>query len=165
MLEQEMQDQDELISKIEKFGYRYLAINTNSHYDGLRKTFPDLKPSVHNYCIFDYDKGMPLIQIDGEFNSPYKKSKNDIWGKSFKISNKQDVSFLDPYKVDNSYFYQIDKIKPQINKIEQMYGIEHIWLACIYTTGTTRRMIINQQLFGTYQIVGTREFNLVKLLN
>ena len=156
-------DTENLEEQIEEFGCRYLAINTASHYEALGKKFDLPKiPYQQTHCLFDYDTGKVLL-----FTNPTVSSnqRQDAWSKTFPIKTKDDLSFLDPYKVDKSYFYQIDKVKPSMSKLIQMYGIGHIWLACVYMSESNiKRMIINKQLFGSYQIIGTREFNLIKLL-
>jgi hypothetical protein len=146
----------ETIDKLEKFSYRYLVLNCNTHYEVIKKDFKNIpKPPYGAFnFIFDYKKGEILMFINEKIN------------KSFEVKPKYDISFLNPYKVDDSYFYQIDKISPNMKNIEQMYGIDHVWVACVYiSTGGKKRMIINENVFGKFKILNTRDFIIENMLS
>lgn len=106
--------------------------------------------------------------LDCKEKNPVLFSKENIKSKTFEINDKYDLSFLDNYIVDKSYFYQSDKVSPNLgsNGIEKMYGIGHIWLGyTYYSKSGKKRMCINTNLFGNYKTINSREQILENLIN
>jgi len=157
----------DIFDKIDKFKYRYIIVNVNQ-YERLCSKFKDKfkysKPPPYNtaYCILDWKEGKTLIFSDVAMKN--KTFKLYTGGK--KKIHKYDLSFLDPYKTDDrSVFLQCDKVSPNTDSIDQMYAIDHIWLAYIYRTKPgTLRMCLNKNIFGEFKLIGSREMNLNEIL-
>lgn len=149
----------DIIDKINEFKFRYLIINTGTNYHSLKRNFKELpKPGYRDEsCIFDWDEGEVLLF-----------SKESMRKKTFPIKESDDLSFLDKYRTDDmSFFHQVDKVSPNMGTdgVESIYALDNIWLAYTYhTKSNLLRMCINSNLFGTFQTLKSREFNIEKLL-
>ena len=151
---------EELIDNF-KLRYCILSVNQLEEYEKKNK----LK-------LLNYKKSKSWTEyhaiLDTIGNKVEISSIDSMLSKTFLVSEKSDLSFLDKYEVDESYLYQVDKVKPNFgpNGVDKMYGINHIWLAFSYhTKGKKRRMCINTKLFGRNSTIGSRDFILHKLIN
>lgn len=156
----------DIFDKIDKFKYRYIIVN-NNQYSNLQSKYKDRFdkskiPYNIKYCIIDWDEGIPLIHSETQMKT--KTFKVHLGNK--KGVGRSDLSFLDPYKTnDRSILFQSDKVSPNVFRIEQIYSIDHIWLAYTYITKQkVLRMCLNKNIFGEFKLIGSREMNLNEIL-
>lgn len=154
-----MKNTEDLVDKF-KMRYCILTINQLEYLkkNNKIKNHPIRKNAwTENHCVLDTIENEVVVI-----------SKDSMLSKTFSISEKIELSFLDKYEVDKSYLYQVDKVKPNFSSkgVDKMYGIDHIWLAFTYhTKSNKRRMCINSNLFGRNSAIGSRDFILDKLIN
>ena len=155
------------IDKIDKFKYRYIIVNVNQYvrlYNKHKEKIIYYKPPPYSssYCILDWKKGNVMAFSD----TSMKKKTFPLYTGGRKGIDKYDLSFLNPYKTDDkSIFLQSDKVKPNAERIDQLYAIDHIWLAYVYRTKPgTVRMCLNSNIFGEFKDIGSREMNLNEIL-
>tara|TARA_R110000772_G_scaffold2410_4_gene8603 strand:- start:71795 stop:72277 length:483 start_codon:yes stop_codon:yes gene_type:complete len=152
------------LQKIEDFKYSYFILNKNQYRIVKQKFIKTLDEFPHacEYCILGWKENKSVlysIQAMRTKTFPLFKQKNK---KKFNY----DLSFLDPYiSDDKSIFLQSDKVVPSTDNIDQLYAIDHIWLAYVYTSkGGIKRMCVNKNLFGSFKLIGSRDMNINEIL-
>lgn len=156
----------DIFDKIEKFQYRYIILNKNQ-YDNIRSKYKDrIKnqefPYNCAYCILDWEKKEIMI-----FSPNVMRPKTfNLYNGNKKGIGKYNLSFLDIYETDDkSLLLQSDKVSPNIMSMDHVYAIDNIWLAYIYRTKSNKkRMCINNNIFGTYKLIGSRNMILNEIL-
>lgn len=143
--------------KILEFKYRFLIIKNMNHLHKLNVLYNTKYEfrGFDNVCIYDYDQRKPLIFFNGNIS------------KTLLVKKERDLSFLEPYITkDINILYNADKIKANIKKLKKIYAIEGVWIAYTYLTNSEKlRICINTNIFGNFKSIGSRDFNIVKLLS
>jgi hypothetical protein len=141
---------------------QYNIIQSKYKDDIIKEDFP----YSCEYCILDWREGIVMLYSPQKMrNKTFPLFKGNTKGNK-KGVGKYDLSFLEPYKTDDkSIFIQSDKVVPSLGTMEQIYAIDHIWLAYVYITKSgILRMCLNSNLFGVYKLIGSREMNINEIL-